>query len=121
VKIALCGDMWVSEPVEAGGARKNGKQQREAPSWQEFTDSFTEALDSCGVYHPIRGSGPVVRAVRVEDVRAEFYRRHATGAEDETRREAARRQAFGRMLKQVKKNGFATETNGDIEWIWKVK
>jgi hypothetical protein len=114
-KITLANGAWTTEPVMVA------KKGRPATARIDFNDAFTEALDSHGVERRVRSTGPLVRAVKVDDVRDEFCRRHVTGEDTEDMADATQKATFRRLLKEAKNNGYATERELKIEWIWKVK
>jgi len=110
----------VVEPVLGGqmtakvaGKAKNSRAVR------VFREAFTEALLKRGVERAVMGDGPWVRAVPIDDVRAEFRRRYATGEAEPDERSEAARKAFSRALDAVAAE-FTTEIDpqGGAEWIW---
>jgi AAA domain len=94
-------------PVEA--ARKETKSGR------VFHDAFIEALDAKGQTIRVRGDGPSVKAVNVEDIRPEFNARYVTAEADPKKRTDAQRKAFKRALSA---SGLPTWANGSVEWMW---
>jgi hypothetical protein len=84
-------------------------------SGRVFHDAFIEALDAKGQEIQVRGNGPSVKAVNVEDVRPEFYARYITSEADPTKRARAQRKAFRRA---VQSSGLPTWANSTVEWIW---
>lgn len=83
-------------------------------------DAFIEALDAHGMDIRIGGSGPVVRGVRLTDVRVLFDRRYAT-AEDNPAKAAARaRMAFMRGLEKLASEIWTQKVDG-VDWGWKLK
>lgn len=105
-----------------------GQPERAAPIGrpprhaEPFTNAVGDALDAHGVARRVQGSGPEVRAVRVEHVRPYFRRHFVAGEGDAKQADAARRQAFGRMVKTARALGFATETDAEgVEWLWRVR
>jgi AAA domain len=93
------------------------RSKRMDRSEQVFRDAFTEVCDSRGADFSVRGDGPTVRAVRVQDLRAEFDHRYATGEGDPVKLAEASRRAFRRVLERLARQ-FSTETRGAVEWIW---
>ncbi len=85
-----------------------------------FRDAFGEVIDTNGVEIVVMGNGPRVRAARVQDVRAQFDRRYATGETESGQRSEAARKAFKRALESLAAQ-FATETQGGVEWIWAIE
>lgn len=73
---------------------------------------------SCGIEPRPFADGPIVRAVDLELVRAEFYKSHpATG--DEKAKSNTRRQAFTRAIREAGNRGLvATRDIGAITFIW---
>jgi hypothetical protein len=82
-----------------------------------FREAFAEALLAFGVERIVMGDGPKLRAVRMDDVRAEFRRRYATGEDEAKGRSDALRKAFKRALDSLAAE-FSTEVHEDVEWIW---
>jgi hypothetical protein len=82
-----------------------------------FRDAFAEALDTNGTEIAVMGDGPRVRAARVQDVRAQFNRRYATGEAEAGQRSEAARKAFKRALESLA-GQFSTETRDGMEWVW---
>jgi hypothetical protein len=97
VEITLADNEWTSMPVEMGAVADGKKEKRPPPTWREFLDAFTEALDTRGTDY------------------------HVTGSEDEIQRKNTMCTAFRRMLVRAKDNGFAIETAGATEWIWRLE
>jgi hypothetical protein len=83
-------------PAEAATTRKVTRSGR------VFHEALVEALDAKGQTIRIRGDGPSVKAVNIEDVRPEFYARYVTSEAEPKKRTAAQRKAFryrrGRIL-----------------------
>ena len=108
-KITSCVVLPVDDrPVEAA-TRKSTKAGR------VFHDALTEALDTKGQMIRIRGDGPTVKAVSIEDVRSEFYARYVTAETDLTKRNGAQRKAFRRGIQD---SGLPTWADTAVEWIW---
>jgi hypothetical protein len=80
-----------------------------------FNEAFLEALDAKGQTIRVRGDGPSVKAVNVEDIRPEFYARYVTAEAEPKKRAAAQQKAFKRALST---SGLPTWANGAVEWIW---
>ena len=92
-----------------------GKENRGV---RAFREAFAEAIDTNGVQFAVLNDGPLVRAVRVQDVRAQFGRRYASGEGSEEGRSDAVRVAFKRALHQLA-GQFPTEVKADgVEWVW---
>ena len=70
-------------------------------------------------YRPF-SDGPLVRAVDIEAVRAEFYRQYAADGPDGQKR-VAKRQAFNKALNGAQaKNLVACRESGGVQWVWVV-
>jgi hypothetical protein len=95
------------------------KTRQEAGTVKTFRAAFTEALDTAGRNIQVRNNGPLVRAVTVAEVRAQFNLRHATGEADPKKRADAQRHAFKRALADLA-HQFPTWVQGDTEWIWSI-
>jgi hypothetical protein len=106
-----------SVEVEAGAT--TAETTRETDTIKTFRAAFTEALDAFGETVPVRGDGPLVRAVDVKRVREEFERRCLTREGDPKKRKAAASKAFRRATKKLPRQ-FANAIWADREWIWRV-
>jgi hypothetical protein len=107
-------------PVEgAASAAATPSGRKESKVLRTFRDAVTEAIDADGATIQVRGSGPNVRAVDVQKVKAEFERRYATGEADPKKCAEASRKAFRRSMAALPPQ-FATETRDSRELIWKV-
>jgi hypothetical protein len=85
-----------------------------------LNDAFAEVLLSHGRDVRVRGDGPTVMAVTVNELRPEFRRRYATGEPIETKQAANTvNQALKRALAACPKHGFQTASWGGEEWLWK--
>ena len=105
-------ELWLG-PLSTG--KKTGRG--ESKSLRTFRDAFIEALDTSGKSIHVRGDGPQVRAVNVNDVKWQFNRRWATGEGEPEKRAEAQRKAFDRLLKSLPPE-FATCVQDQTEWIW---
>jgi hypothetical protein len=92
------------------------KEPKEPATVSALRAAFTEALDTTGKTIRVRGNGPLVKAVPVSDVRAEFNRRHVTGNEDPDKRADAQYKAFSRALERLPLNRGVQD---GIEWLWR--
>lgn len=102
-----------------GEAAVNTKR-KESASQSAFREAFNEVvLQGGGRKFQVHGDGPHVEAVRVEAVRQEFFRRWATGEEDQGKRRNAARMAFQRALKEPC-SPYGKEVANDEELIWKL-
>ena len=107
----------VVEPL-LGQAAKVTKGKKESPRLKTFRQAFAEMTL---VPYRVHGDGPQVMAAKVGDVRAEFDRRYATGDDaDPKKRADSVGKAFKRALEDAKANGFATDCENDVEWIWQM-
>jgi hypothetical protein len=101
--------------TKAGG----GGSRRQPPrNLTTFRDSVTEVLlGTTGTDVPRPGMSPV-RAITLKDVRAEFYKRYATGDDDPKKAAETRKKAFNRALNALIGKEYATvEKNGE-DLIW---
>src|SRR5262249_46362768 len=63
--------------------------------------------------------GPMVRALRVEQVRAEFFKAHYADGETERARQNAKRMAFGRAIEAAREKGrVVTRELRGVRSIW---
>ncbi|MEM0906182.1 MAG: AAA family ATPase [Pseudomonadota bacterium] len=97
---------------------RKGPRRRPTRATQTGQAAFSEILASRGFEHSVMGDGPIVRAVSVDTVRDEFYRRYPTG-EDAANAHEAKRKAFRRFLDDTN-NGFAFEDVKGKEVMWRV-
>ncbi|GJE57300.1 AAA family ATPase [Methylobacterium thuringiense] len=83
--------------------------------------AFDEAMMNDGRDVFVMGdtSGPIIRAVTVEQIRPEFRRRYASGEIDSDKAANTVRQALKRGLAACTKHGFRTGVWGGEEWLWK--
>jgi CheY-like chemotaxis protein len=69
----------------------------------------------------IQGSENIVRAVRVDVIRLDFYRQHWSEGSEEQRKEA-RRKAFYRALKEAQsRNLIGCCEIDEVQWVWLVE
>jgi hypothetical protein len=101
------------------------RARRESKGQLAFRDAFTEALDAKGQTIRVRGDGPAVRAVRLEDVQHQFNQRYAVaddGKGKSTRQLAnAQLQAFKRALNSFGREFPTWVHEGVAQWIWKAR
>jgi hypothetical protein len=90
----------VDEPAVKGAATKS-KGAQWPKSLRLLYRIMTGLLLDAGVERRPFPDGPIVRMVKKEVVRAEFYKQYAADAEDEKQRQVARRQAFNRAIKDA--------------------
>jgi hypothetical protein len=104
-------------PSDQAAMAVPAKQPREAKSKRTFRDAVAEALHSAGQDIRVLDDGPIVRAVEVEHVRTQFYRRHVTGEADAGKATEARKKAFQRAIKELP-SGISSATQQGSEWLW---
>ncbi|HZR74554.1 AAA family ATPase [Bradyrhizobium sp.] len=105
------------EPGQSVTRTKRGKA--DARSVILLREAAAEAADTTGQDIRVRTDGPIVRAVEVRNVRAEFYRRYVTDEEDSKKAAEARQKAFRRLLDKLPPD-LATATQDGREWLWRV-
>jgi len=81
-------------------------------------EAVSEAIDTAGKDIRVRADGPIVRAVEVRNVRAEFYRRYVTAEDDPKKAAEAAKKAFRRLLDKLPAD-MATATEDSREWLWR--
>jgi hypothetical protein len=113
------GDAIVSCAVEFGPAVKPIVEEKDG--WTKSLNTLKRILMSlladCGEEIRPFADGPMVRAIRAETVRNEFYKQHlADKAED---KEGARRRAFNHAVKNAQDKGLIAirEING-TQFLW---
>jgi AAA domain len=107
-------------PGEDGPSVARSKRPKsENRSVLALREAVTEATDAVGKDIRVRSDGPVVRAVDVQDVRPEFYRRYITAEDDPKKAADARQKAFRRLLDKLPSD-FAVATQDGREWLWRV-
>ncbi|MCJ2139418.1 AAA family ATPase [Methylobacterium sp. E-066] len=94
--------------------------RKEALPIRAFREAFHEVMIQSGREVEVRGSGPRVRAITLEELRPEFRRRYTTVDTDETKADAAIRQGLKRAIDACPKQGFETATWGGEKWFWRV-
>ncbi|KRR18478.1 AAA family ATPase [Bradyrhizobium retamae] len=100
--------------------QRSGKRAKTEPrSIRTFREAMGEAMEANGKDMQVLDGGPVVRAVDSQYVRAEFYRRWASGEHDVKKATQAREKAFQRLLKGLPSD-IATAIKHDREWLWNV-
>ena len=63
--------------------------------------------------------GPIVRAVSVETVRIEFFKQYIANGDTPRKKDAARRAAFHRTIKDATAKGLiCTREIGGVEFVW---
>ena len=104
--------------VPEGAAAQQPKEDKWSKSLRLLRQVLMNLVASCGTEQRPFADGPLVRAVDLELVRAEFYKSHpATG--DEKAKSNTRRQAFTRAIREAGNRGLvATRDIGAITFIW---
>lgn len=107
-------------PGEPGQSVIRAKRQKaDSRSTIAFREAVIEATDAAGKDFHIRSDGPTVRAVEVQNVRAEFYRRYVTAEDDPKKAAEAKKKAFRRLLDKLPPD-LAAATQDGSEWLWRV-
>jgi hypothetical protein len=111
---------WIARAAQPGGAKEK------PDAWTKSLRLLRQVLmnilvDQGSEQHPYP-DGPIVRAVDIEAVRAEFYRCHAPADGDARARQAARRQAFNRAIKGAQeKQLIGVREIGQVTYVWLAK
>jgi AAA domain/Bifunctional DNA primase/polymerase, N-terminal len=111
------GSLYV-EPLldKASTIATSVKAKPDSDALTVFRAAFTECV--CIPYR-VRGTGPVLSAVRLDAVRAEFVKRWPTGETAAKKRNDAIRSAWRRGKADALKRGFSFESTSDgIEMVW---
>jgi hypothetical protein len=107
-------------PGEPGQSVVRSKRPKaDTRSTLAFREAVIEATDAAGRDIRIRADGPVMRAVDVQSVRAEFYRRYVTAEDDPKKAAEAKKKAFRRLLDKLPPD-LAVATQDSHEWLWRV-
>jgi hypothetical protein len=100
------------------------KAKAETKAWPKalgtFRQSMLNALANAGAEQRPMPDGPMVRAVDAEIVRSEFYRVYVVVDAPPKKKQAARRQAFHRALKDAQSReliGTHTAGGGTLLWL----
>lgn len=108
-------------PGEPGQSVVRSKRPKaDARSVVTLREAVIEATDAAGKDIRIRADGPTVRAVEVQNVRSEFYRRYVTDEDDTKKASEARKKAFRRLLDKLPPD-LATASQDGREWLWQVR
>lgn len=110
----------VVDPVLNVEAAPRERPQRDPLPIVALKGAFDEVLLSHGREVQVRGNGPSVRAVTVNELRAEFRRRYATGEIEDEKVQNKVRQALKRALDACPKHGFYTASWDGEEWLWRL-
>jgi hypothetical protein len=109
---------WLKAPPQ-------GAPKADGSGWSKSLRLLQRALMNVLVDHgsdqqPF-ADGPVVRAVDIEIVRAEFYKSYAADG-DPKQRQNAKRQAFNRAVRDAQERSLVCVREiGPITWIWLVR
>jgi AAA domain len=88
---------------------------------QIFHNALNNALIESGVRRHVHRTGPEVFAVELCFVRANFNRMYASGDDTPKDRQLVTRVTWKRLMDNLDIYEYATETEGEKEWIWKLK
>lgn len=110
----------VVEPALDADAAPRERPQRDPLPIIALKGAFDETMIAHGREVRVRGNGPLVRAVTVEEIRPEFRRRYATGETVDEKVANRVRQALKRALDGCSKHGFHTAAWDGQEWLWKL-
>jgi hypothetical protein len=104
--------------VQTGGKPKKKDDPWAVKSLRHLRQTMMNMLADCGSEQQPYPDGPIVRAVDIEIVRAEFYKSYpATG--DETAKKEARRKAFTRSIADANhKRLIGTRDIGATTFVW---
>lgn len=109
----------IIEPLldQATRQRTTAAVSKELRTLKTFREAFGDVIDDRGADIRAHDDGPTVRGVRVQDVRAAFVKRYATGEGDERQRGNTTNKAFRRALEKLTAH-YSTRVIGNEEWIW---
>jgi hypothetical protein len=94
-------------------------EERWPKSLRLFRRILASALSTGG--QEIQGNENVVRAVRVDVIRLDFYRQHTSEGTEEHRKDA-RRKAFYRAVKEAQaRNLIGCCELDEVQWVWLVE
>jgi hypothetical protein len=102
------------------GASRFGKTAKPAKGQRIIQDAINETLDSFGKIIVPRAGMPSVKAVKVNDVRADFDRRYVIDEADPLKAINAKRMAFKRALDRLPPSQFGAGSSEGTDWIWKI-
>ena len=100
------------------------KKAKASKTDRPFREAFEATLADKSVSVRVHGDdqAPIVRAVRLEDMKPEFESRYVTGQTDPIKRADNIRRRFADAVRRGVDSGmFCAGTWGGIEWIWKVE
>jgi hypothetical protein len=109
-------EVWIVAPDEIVATSPT---QRQTKGQRKFQDAFDETILSVAQRITPRAGMDTVMAVRVSDVRREFYRLYVTG-EDGADGADAKRMAFKRTLDGLSDREFGACAIDGTDWIWRV-
>jgi len=121
----------INEPAKAENAKASGKPKKISRAQRTFDEAFNEATIASGggETHYVGGDRRTqVKAVGVDQVRAEFSRRWSVSPDEDEgdargrkrKRDKAISEAFRRILKELPPH-YCTEEKGGVEYIWKLR
>jgi hypothetical protein len=100
-------------------------QKAGADMWRPlvvFRDALFNVLVEQGIERRPFPDGPMIRAVDIELVRAEFYKRYPADGDTDAKRQDARRKAFNRNLKKAQEQRLiGVAVAGGVTSIWIAK
>lgn len=96
------------------------EKERWPTSLRVFRNALEEALIEHGVRcHPNGADGPEQRAAAIDKVRAEFYRTYPADAEDDAKRQEAKKKAFKRAQDTAIGRGLvASFDRAGVDHLW---
>ena len=108
-------------PEEALEAEPKAKRKPHSRREQIFHNALNNALLESGVRRHVHRTGPEVFAVELRFVRANFNQMYASGDDTPKDRQLVTRVTWKRLMDNLDIHAYATETEGEKEWIWKLK
>jgi hypothetical protein len=116
-----CAIDWKPERDDAG-KNTSGKQ-----SWTKTLRIFRSAMEAvvierCRDLYPYGNDGPKVHAVTLEQVRTEFVASYPADNEDQRARDAVKRSAFNRAMKDARERLLVCSREIDgVDYLWLVE
>jgi hypothetical protein len=102
----------------AGKSRLDKKQTSAGKGERAILDAINEVMDGQSKFITPRAGMPLVRGVKVADLRPEFDRRYVVAETDPIKNDAAKRMAFGRALSKLPTTKFGAGSAEAADWIW---
>ena len=102
------------------GASRFEKTAKPSKGQRIIQDAITETLDSLGKIIVPRAGMPPVKAVKVNELRAEFDRRYVIDEADPLKAAHTKRMAFKRALDRLPPAHFGAGATEGADWIWKI-